>query len=295
MAEAMAVPAIADEEEEEEKTCLYYFDYYYEEVTKVPRRCKTYVETKWDECMEWYAESDPVYDVVQTFIYWNEVFWLKRELRRVSSRRVGKLRRDQDIHLTPEEIMDVFRKRRPNETGPSNLLIHAFRGDAPLCVLISVWLCAAVFVVGLYFLLALLVFSVPADLSVESGVVAASSGEAAPLATGAVSYFRTLGEYPFLPLSELEMAEDVVLTDFAGARHTLDIAHISRNTSGYVVVTAVDGSAIRVDTSGRIYWTRTGVGQETRLNETEFWVSRYGNDADPNIGVSGSFAEHVIL
>jgi predicted NAD-dependent protein-ADP-ribosyltransferase YbiA (DUF1768 family) len=215
------------------------------------------------------------------------------------SKHVGDPRLEiQDVYFSATEVEQVFRKRRPGRTSLLKMLMSAFGGDAPMGFVVLVWLCTAVFAVTAYFLFALLIFSVPADFAVESGVLAASStGDdvAPPLATGALTRFRTLGDYPWLGLSELRMAEDVVLQDFDGARHMLRIAHVARNASGFVFVKGVDGSDIRVDISGRIFWKRPGARNEARLVETERWPSKYTRNTNPELSVSGAFAEHVVL
>jgi len=192
------------------------------------------------------------------------------------------------INFTLEEVVSVFRQLRPKASLPVRVLSGEVKSRCFFCA----WFWVFAIVAALYFLLALLIFTHPRDFDVDqpSGALTNPSLDARPpLSTASVVNLYALMNYPFLPLSELRMMEDLTFT-YSSTTHTLRVASIARSRGGEVEIMAADRSLVRVDVNGSAFWMRKGY-PEVRLVPTETWHSY---DARPTWLDAGTFTGKLI-
>jgi len=197
------------------------------------------------------------------------------------------------VDFTDAEVMKAYHIARAKPL----FILQVFRGqDVNIGFTIFARVLLAAFVTGLYFSLALLVYETPRDFAVDAvtGAMTNPSLEAQPaLSVASTVGLRTLPEYTRLPLSELRMVEDVRFTHNMGT-HTVRVASVARSASGTLRLTGVDGSTIRVEPDGQLYWALKNQYEE-RLQHTEHWRSAQNYDATSAWLLGGSFAVQASL
>eukprot|EP00928_Gymnodinium_smaydae_P000760 TRINITY_DN10291_c0_g3_i1.p1 TRINITY_DN10291_c0_g3~~TRINITY_DN10291_c0_g3_i1.p1 ORF type:complete len:603 (-),score=172.66 TRINITY_DN10291_c0_g3_i1:89-1897(-) len=222
-------------------------------------------------------------------------FW--QDLKKVVRTRLGRdpeskasLARTREATFSEADVVEAYQRMRPREPK----LMQALLGRGKRIWTCTTWVCVVVFVALAYFALAFIVFFTSADFSVDvSGALLPNAAVLEPLATAGTVGLRTLSDYPRASLEELRGVRDVVFTHNLG-QHVLQVSAVTRSAAGQVVLSGADGSAVRVEPDGSIYWWRKAFS-EIRLRETELWRSAPQVYAKSDWLVGGAFQKQVVL
>lgn len=174
------------------------------------------------------------------------------------------------LRFTAEQVVEAFRRRRPKQK-PSRLT-QALDGHLalPHAVMELLWRGALLVLAGLllHLVLAYIIYGSSRTMSVHaaSGALVDVLGQNTVAGAASTVALRQLWQLPDLTLDELRRVEEVVFRH-QGVVHLARLAGAARQVDGVVLLSAVDGSSLRVAPGGAAVWRQRSL--EVRLTEMD--------------------------